>query len=179
MNKKEHVILVNEHDNTIGTAEKLAAHQLGQRHRAFSIFIFYQQGDTQTLLIHQRHPEKYHCGGLWTNTCCSHPRPDESTEAAAHRRLREEIGIDCALHHAGAFHYIAHLENGLTENEYDHVFVGYITEKTLHINPREIIATQWVTLPDLEKDLKQHPEKYTPWLLEALEVVKQYQHSSS
>lgn len=113
----EKVILVNEQDEVLGVMEKMEAHEKALLHRAFSVFIF---NDKHELLLQQRAFSKYHSGGLWTNTCCSHPRPGESTEAAAIRRLKEEMGFTANLEKAFSFTYKAHFENGLTEHEFDH-----------------------------------------------------------
>ena len=117
----DYVILVNEQDEEIGVCEKLKAHLDGTLHRAFSVFIFNDAGD---LLLQQRHPGKYHSGGLWSNTCCSHPRPGEMVEDAAHRRLQEEMGMACDLHRLFGFIYHSQLGSNLYEHEYDHVFIG-------------------------------------------------------
>ncbi len=174
MNKENRVILVNQQDQEVGSAEKMKAHELGQCHRAFSVFIFLKKNEQLELLIQQRHDDKYHCGGLWTNTCCSHPRPNEKTLDAANRRLFEEVGIKATLKHVGEFHYIAHFDNGLTENEYDHVFVGFVTDKDININKDEIKNTQWIELAKLENDLENNPGKYTPWFMQALSYAKQF-----
>src|ERR1700747_452208 len=113
----DHIILVDEHDNPVGTEEKLAAHQKGLLHRAFSVFVFNSKGE---MLLQKRNKNKYHSGGLWTNTCCFHQSPCEDTLAAAHRRLQEEMGFDCEMHEVGALTYKVNFDNGLTEHEFDH-----------------------------------------------------------
>jgi len=115
------VILVDKNDNPIGTEEKLQAHKDAKLHRCFSILIFNSDGK---MMIHQRQKGKYHCGGLWTNACCSHPRPGECTLDAAHRRLVEEMGFDTELEELFSFTYKAEFPNGLAEHEFDHVFKG-------------------------------------------------------
>ena len=117
----EEVILVDEHDREIGSGEKLQIHQEGKLHRAFSVLVFNWK---QELLLQKRKETKYHSGGLWTNTCCSHPRPGELTLEAAQRRLHEEMGLTCPLREVGNFIYRAEFENGLIEHEYDHVLAG-------------------------------------------------------
>ena len=112
---EEQVILVDEHDQELGTAAKLAAHQSGRLHRAFSIFVFDRHGRT---LLQRRAATKYHSAGLWSNTCCSHPRPGEAVEQAAHRRLGEEMGFECVLHRACDFVYRSDLADGLVEHEF-------------------------------------------------------------
>src|ERR1043165_5827412 len=121
---EEQVILVNEIDDEMGVMEKMEAHQKAILHRAFSIFIFNNKNE---MLLQQRALNKYHSGGLWTNTCCSHPRPGEDTAAAASRRLKEEMGIETSIAPAFSFIYQADFDNGLVEYEYDHVFIGKST----------------------------------------------------
>lgn len=156
----EQVILVDEQDKQLGTLEKMAAHlNGGTKHRAFSVLIF---NDKNELMLQQRAISKYHCGGLWTNTCCSHPRPGEQTEAAAHRRLMEEMGFDCELKEVFGFNYEARVNNELTENEYDHVFMGKYNEEA-KINRDEAENWKWISMTDLEKEVRQNPEKFTVW----------------
>jgi isopentenyl-diphosphate delta-isomerase len=157
--ESDFVVLVDENDKTIGTMEKLKAHELGLLHRAFSVFIF---NENDELLIHQRAFSKYHSGGLWTNTCCSHPKPDEDTLNAANRRLMEEMGIECELNHAFSFTYKAELDNQLTEHEFDHVYIGYSNEFPKP-NPDEVNAWKYVSLDNLLIDLYQKPDAYTEW----------------
>lgn len=165
------VVLVDENDNVLGTAPKLEAHQKALCHRAFSVFIFRKEGDRTEVLLQQRHPDKYHCGGLWTNTCCSHPYPNETVKAAAERRLQEEMGIEADLQRVGVFHYIAKFDNGLTENEVDHVFVGELVKDDFVVNPMEVADYQWIELSELCEQVITHPEKYTPWLKPALKFL--------
>lgn len=168
----EQVILVDECDRVIGTEEKLIAHQKALLHRAFSVFIFRRRENSIELLLQQRHRDKYHCGGLWTNTCCSHPRIDESVEQAALRRLKEEMSIQTPLKRVGAFHYIAKFENGLTENEFDHVLVGeYDGIEPIVVNPSEVQDYCWVSFSKLLINLEEDPKQYTPWLKPALNLV--------
>lgn len=172
---EEQVILVDLNDNTIATMGKLQAHQEGLCHRAFSVFVLRKNQNQTETLLQQRHQDKYHCGGLWTNTCCSHPRPGEDTRAAAQRRLTEEMGLQLSLREVGVFHYIAHFANGLTENEVDHVFVGLYDEQAetgFKPDPQEVMASRWVSLEALETELQATPELFTPWLTQALGVLK-------
>jgi len=166
---EEQIILVNENDEPVGTMGKLETHEKGLLHRAFSIFVKNQEGK---LMLQKRAVTKYHSGGLWTNTCCGHPRTGEETLAAAHRRLREEMGFDCHLEEVFVFHYTTSLEKGLTENEIDHVFVGTFSEEP-HINPEEADDWVWMTREEIEKDLAAHPEKYTYWFGIAMQKAKE------
>jgi len=166
----EYVILVNESDQPIGLEEKLKAHELGLLHRAFSIFIFRHNGSE--VLMQQRHLQKYHCGGLWTNTVCSHPREGEATIEAAHRRLQEEIGIQTSLQSVGQFIYRAELSNGLIEHELDHVFIGEYDGDISKFNRDEIAELKWMTIAELEHEFNSHIECYTPWLKQALNIAK-------
>lgn len=170
----EHVILVDLQDLPLGTAEKLTAHQQNLLHRAFSIFVYrYSSTGEIELLLQQRAFEKYHSAGLWTNTCCSHPRPGESILAAAKRRLQEEFGFTISLKQVGSFHYNAHFENGLSENEIDHVLIGELeSSEQLSPNLQEIRAFNWVTISKLDKEMLANPQNFTSWLSQALNIVK-------
>lgn len=163
----EDVVLVDRNDKQTGTEEKISAHRGGRLHRAFSIFIFDGRG---RMLIQRRAGRKYHCAGLWTNTCCSHPRPGEAVERAAHRKLRQELGFDTELREILSFIYKARFKNGLTEHEFDHVFVGRF-DGNPKPNPEEADEVRWVDPDWIEKDVKQNPEKYTPWFNIILERV--------
>jgi len=167
----EYVILVDENDHPTGSEEKLKAHQDGLCHRAFSVFVFYMAEKEIEILLQQRQFGKYHSGGLWTNACCSHPKPDEDTILAGERRLFEELGIQIKLKDVGGFHYIAKFENGLTENEMDHVLIGFSQNKTVDINPQEVNAVVWMPISELLQDLIDHPKKYTAWFAPALEIA--------
>ena len=155
----EYVVLVDEQDNETGTKEKLQAHVDGDLHRAISVFIFNSKHE---LLLQQRAAGKYHSAGLWTNTCCSHPRPGEATEDAAHRRLMEEMGMQAPLKEVFSFVYKASLEHGLTEYEFDHVFTGYSDAAPLP-DVTEAGAWKYIELDELETEIKNHPEQYTEW----------------
>lgn len=163
----EEVILVDENDNPIGTMPKLEAHLEGKLHRAFSVFVFNSAGE---LLLQQRALDKYHSAGKWTNTCCSHPRPEELTADAAKRRLKEEMGMECELKPVFSFSYRAEVENRLVENEYDHVYFG--STDTLPIpNPEEVADFKYMSMEALEQSLKEHKEVYTEWLKICFEQV--------
>ena len=171
MTATEHVILVDEEDTPQGTDEKLAAHRAGLCHRAFSVFIF-RHHDNVEVLLQQRANHKYHSPGLWTNTCCSHPRPNEEIIQAGERRLKEEMGIETPLISAGRFHYIAHFSNGLTENEVDHVLIGRSKAEQIAFNPEEVQDYRWITLSALQQELARHPEHFTPWFARALQIAE-------
>jgi isopentenyl-diphosphate delta-isomerase len=161
------VVLVDEQDNAIGTMEKQQAHVEGVLHRAFSIFIFNSEKE---LLLQKRASSKYHCGGLWTNACCSHPRENENTQDAANRRLEEEMGMQCSLTPIFTFVYKAGFENGLTEHEFDHVFFGE-SNQTPKINTEEVEAYRYISMDVLQQEIKEFPEKFTPWFIIALDRV--------
>jgi isopentenyl-diphosphate Delta-isomerase len=154
--------LVNTEGEVIGEIEKLEAHEKGLLHEAFSIFIFNSSGD---LLLQKRAMDKYHSGGLWTNTCCSHPAFGEDLNSAIHRRMVEEMGFDIQdMREVYAFIYNVKLGNGLTEHEYDHVFVGKYNNEIINPNPDEVCDYKWVCMDWLKKDLVSNPENYTEWL---------------
>ena len=160
----ERVVLVDERDRETGAAEKLAAHASGKLHRAFSIFVFNSE---RQLLLQRRAKAKYHSGGLWSNTCCGHPRPGERTAEAARRRLREEMNFDCELRPAFEFLYRAEFENDLIEHEYDHVFVGEF-DGVPAPDASEVEGWKWAGLDELRRDMSERPEAYTYWLRVAL-----------
>jgi isopentenyl-diphosphate Delta-isomerase len=154
------IILVNQEDKIIGGEEKLKVHQLGLLHRAFSIFIFNSKGE---LLLQQRAKGKHHSGGLWSNSCCSHQRPKELLSRAAHRRLKQEMGLVCKLKEIFNFRYKVKFANGLVENELDHVFVG-LNDRRPKLNPEEASAFKYIAIKDLMHDIKINPDNYTAWL---------------
>ncbi|MDO5654888.1 MAG: isopentenyl-diphosphate Delta-isomerase [Flavobacteriaceae bacterium] len=156
---EEKVVLINRNDEVLGLMEKQQAHIAGLLHRAFSVFIFNEKGE---LLLQQRALEKYHTPGLWTNTCCSHPREGESYLDAANRRLMEEMGIACNLEYLFEFIYKADVGEGLTEHELDTVFRGVYNDEPV-INPSEVANYKWMDFEELKKDIVENPERYTPW----------------
>lgn len=164
---KEYVILVDEQDNDIGVMEKMKAHQDGLLHRAFSVFIF---NDQDELLLQQRAISKYHSGGLWTNTCCSHPRPNETIKDAANRRLFEEMGMSCDLKIKTSFIYKTPFDNGLTEHELDYVLIGKTNENP-QVNKEEVESYKWMLVKDIKKDISDNPDHYTSWFKIALEKL--------
>ncbi|RTL49056.1 MAG: isopentenyl-diphosphate Delta-isomerase [Sphingobacteriales bacterium] len=155
----ESVILVNTKDEAIGMMEKMEAHQKGLLHRAFSVFIFNTKGE---LLLQQRALQKYHSAGLWTNTCCSHPRPGESIIDAAERRLHEEMGFTTPLHKIFDFVYRAPFENGLTEHEFDHVLVGYYDAAIEPCNT-EVHHFRYAAMGAIQHALTTNAQLYTTW----------------
>ena len=155
----EQVILVDEQDRPIGLMEKQAAHIGPHLHRAFSVFIFNSKGE---LLLQQRALSKYHSPGLWTNTCCSHPRAGETLEEATSRRLKEEMGMSCPIHEVYTFIYMAPVGEGLTEHEFDHVWIGQ-SDETPIINHEEVESWKYMSIDDLEKDIELYPGLYTEW----------------
>lgn len=156
---REDVILVNDRDEPVGLMEKMEAHEKGLLHRAFSVFVI---NPNREILLQQRAFSKYHSGGLWTNTCCSHPRSAETTIAAAHRRLQEEMGFDCELTKIVHFIYKAQLDQGLTEHELDHVFVGYWDGEPI-LNSTEVADYKWMDIDAVAKDMTENPDLYTVW----------------
>jgi isopentenyl-diphosphate Delta-isomerase len=167
------IILVNENDVQVGTMEKMEVHERGLLHRAFSVFIFNKQGE---MLLQQRALSKYHSGGLWTNACCSHPRPGEATADAAARRLKEELGFTTELRHAFSFTYQASFDNGLTEHEFDHVFVGEY-DGALDPDAREVDAAKYLTIAAIDEALKEEPESFTAWFRIAWPLLKDWSES--
>lgn len=174
MNK---VLLVDENDREIGQMAKLEAHEKGVLHRAFSILLFNDNGD---ILLQQRAHHKYHSGGLWTNTCCSHPFPNEPVKEAVNRRLAEEMGIVATTNFAFKFIYKAKLDHNLTEHELDHVYTGEFNG-TPNINSEEVNDWKWMHIDALKKDIVDSPQYYTAWLLKILHHVEfdKYHTSSS
>lgn len=166
----EQVVLVNERDEEIGVMEKMEAHEKALLHRAFSVFIFNQSGE---LLLQQRALNKYHSGGLWTNTCCSHPRPNELVAHAATRRLREEMGFEVPLEKVFDFVYQANFDNGLTEHEFDHVFVGYY-DGPLEVNAEEVNDYVYRSMDSIQQSLEMHDGMFTAWFEIIFPKMKQW-----
>ena len=161
------VILVDQADRPVGRMEKQETHRKGLLHRAFSVFLL----DGSKLLIQRRALDKYHCGGLWSNTCCSHPAPGEPVLSAAERRLGKDLGIEnVRLRELDTFLYRAPFPNGLTEHELDHVLLGEYSGP-VRPDPREIAQVRWIDLEELQRDLQAFPQRYTPWFPPALTLV--------
>lgn len=171
---RDEVILVDTNDHEIGVMEKMEAHEKALLHRAFSVFLFNRKGD---MLLQQRAFSKYHSGGQWTNTCCSHPRPGESTIDAANRRLQEEMGIHTQLNKVFDFTYQAPFDNGLVEHEYDHVFVGEY-EGSIEPNPDEVADFKFESLINIEEQIHIAPQEFTPWFKIAFPKVQEWWHKN-
>lgn len=161
------IILVNPQDQTTGLMDKMAGHQQGLAHRALSVCLYkISSNNGIELLLQKRHPRKYHSGGLWTNSCCSHPLHLESPLQAAHRRLAEELNIHhVPLQPLGKITYHVRMHD-LSENEIDHIFIGQLAQQISNIlpNPEEVEALKWMPLQQLQQALEETPEQYTSWL---------------
>jgi len=166
----ENVILVDEKDNQVGLMPKLEAHQKGLLHRAFSVFIF---NSDYKLLLQKRASSKYHSGGLWTNTCCSHPRDGENIIDAANRRLNEEMGIKTSLRKVFDFIYTAELDNNLIENEFDHVLYGVYDIDPI-LNKEEAEDFKWIDMETLKNDIENNTDQYTVWFKIAFDYFYNY-----
>ena len=167
---EDYLILVDENDKPWGKLEKSLVHQLGLLHRAFSIFLFNTKGE---LLLQQRADDKYHSAGLWTNTCCSHPRHNEEIGDAVDRRLNEEMGLVCKTEFVFSFIYKVQFENGLTEHEFDHVYFG-VTDKLPSPQKSEVKNWKYISLENLNSEINKYPFEYTEWLKLCLPRVKEY-----
>jgi len=157
--REEEVILVNEQDEVLGTMPKMEAHEKAVLHRAFSVFVMNNKGET---LLQQRAAHKYHSPLLWTNTCCSHQRIGETNIEAGRRRLQEEMGFDTSLQELFWFIYKAPFDNGLTEHELDHVMIGAFDQEP-KINIDEVADWKWMLPSDIKSDIEKSPKKYTEW----------------
>ena len=164
------VILVDEHDVAIGTMDKMMAHEKALLHRAFSVFIFNSAGE---MLLQQRADKKYHSAGLWTNACCSHPSPGEETAQAASRRLKEELGFTTPLRKAFTFTYRTDFENGLTENEFDHVYTG-IYDGEIEADIDEVKNYCYMSMNEIEESINKEPAKFTSWFVIAFPEIKKW-----
>jgi isopentenyl-diphosphate delta-isomerase len=166
----EQVILVDTNDSEVGVMEKMEAHKQAILHRAFSVFLFNKHGK---MLLQQRAFSKYHSPGLWTNTCCSHPRPGESLEQAVTRRLKEEMGIEANVTKAFDFIYKAALPNELSEHEFDHVYIGQYDGEVTH-NPLEVANFVYQSIEEVKSNLDTYPDKYTVWFQIAFTKVGEW-----
>ena len=165
---KELVVLVDADDTETGLAPKLEVHRTGALHRAFSVMLI---DSRNCLLLQRRAFEKYHSGGSWANTCCGHPRAGESVLDAAERRLTEEMGVACALTPAGSFIYRADVGAGLVEHELDHLFIGRFDGNPVPARS-EVVEWRWASLPDVRRELAEHPDAYAAWFPDALEALE-------
>lgn len=166
----EFVILVDTQDQAIGIMEKMEAHEKGLLHRAFSLFVF---NDKKEMLLQRRAFNKYHSGGLWTNTCCSHPRPDEPLIAAVQRRIQEEMGFVCSPQSSFSFIYQAELEHNLIEHELDHVFFATYNDAP-QINLEEVCEWKYASIDNIRKEMAEKPEMFTAWFKIVFENVVAY-----
>ena len=165
------LILVDQNDNKVGEASKWDAHINGLLHRAFSVVFVRDGSSSKEILLTQRALGKYHSGGLWTNTCCSHPRAGEELDEAVPRRLAEELGVlGVPCTEIGSFYYRADFDNGITEHEYDHVFLGEY-DGPVAPDPEEISDWRWVTADELMRDVEAHPEQYSVWCPKVFALV--------
>lgn len=164
------VILVDEKDAAVGVCEKMEAHKKGVLHRAFSIFIFNNKGE---MLLQQRALSKYHSGGLWTNTCCSHPAPDEEILMAARRRLREEMGFQTSIKKVFDFVYKADFDNGLIEHEFDHVYIGQY-DGDINFNKEEVMAICYKSISEISNELQTASHNYTAWFHIAFPKIEEW-----
>lgn len=153
------VILVDTFDNPVGSAPKLEAHEKGLLHRAVSVLLFNSRGE---LLVQRRAAGKYHSGGLWANSCCTHPQVGEPSLAAAARRVREELGITARLAPLKTFVYRARLDNGMLEHEFDHLFAGR-SDELPSPDPSEVSECRYLSLPSLREEMRRHPERFAVW----------------
>lgn len=171
---KDYVVLVDHQDQEIGKVQKMEAHEAGLLHRAFSVFVFNSKGE---ILLQKRNSKKYHSGGLWSNTCCSHPRPGEPVLRAAKRRLKEEMGMKTKLFSAFSFIYKASLDNNLIEHELDHVYYGF-SNTIPQFNTDEVEAVKYLSPEALQLEIKHAPERYTEWLKICLDHLLSHLNST-
>lgn len=168
--EEDYVILVDENDSQRGIMGKMEAHKKGELHRAFSVVVFNSKGE---MLLQRRAIEKYHSGGLWTNTCCSHPKLGEDLQESARKRLNEEMGFSCELENAFSFIYKTALADELSEHELDHVLIGYYNESP-KINTLEVSEWKYMSVDDIQEDLKLYPGKYTVWFKIIFSKISEY-----
>src|SRR5215208_5890958 len=163
---EDQLIIVNEKDETVCVGSKLKVHREGLLHRAFSIFIFNSYGE---LLLQRRAHTKYHSPGLWSNTCCGHPRPGEHVLVAAQRRLKDEMGLYCPLEMFGSVTYRANVGDGLIEHEFDHLLIGS-SELDPILNVEEAVAWKRVPFATLKQEVQDRPNDFTAWLRVIIDV---------
>lgn len=187
---KESLILVDEHDVAIGTAEKIDTHRKGLLHRAFSLFIYC--ADKKMFLLQKRSKEKYHSGGKWSNSCCSHPYKSETWFESLQRAVCDELNLslyinkdiyckssdspvylDKTLFFAGSFIYSSKYDE-LSEHELDYVFI-YVVDSAfneINTNPSEVSEIKWLTIDEIEKWIEQSPDDFSTWFEKAFNLVK-------
>ncbi|KJG14176.1 isopentenyl-diphosphate delta-isomerase [Photobacterium iliopiscarium] len=172
---EEYVVLVDEQGHELGLQEKMQAHRDGTLHLAFSVLLYRDTPSGREYLLHQRALEKYHSGGLWTNTCCSHPRQGESFSQAGIRRLQEEMGITLSTHliDVGHFCYYATLDQQLIEHELDHVLIAKGDGLVFTPNAAEVMAYRWWSIAELQLQLQQAPQLFTAWFAQVLAIAEQ------
>lgn len=163
------ILLVNKKDEIIGKAEKIKAHKgKGLLHRAFSVFVFYND----QLLIQKRNKNKYHSGGLWSNTCCSHPTTAKNLLQNVKKRLEEEMGFTCDINYEFKFKYEKTFSNKMTEKEIDYVFIGNCNKKpNIQPNPTEVEDWKWIKINKLRKYIKNNSSQYTYWFKKSYKKV--------
>jgi len=167
------VILVDQDDNEFGIEEKIKVHNLGLLHRAFSIFVF----DRDLLLLQQRNKSLYHSGGLWSNTCCSHPLPNEKIIDAGIRRLKEEMGFTLELQNIGKITYKHYFPNNMIEHEIDHILIGYYNNQPIIANEMEVMDYKWMSIDSTKQDMSEYPEQYTMWFSQALNLALDFKRN--
>lgn len=165
---EELLVLVDRNDVQIGFDTKMQVHRRGALHRAFSILVFDRHS---RLLLQRRAQEKYHSAGLWSNSCCGHPRHGEDPDAAAHRRLQEEMGFDCGLREVSTLTYWATVSDELIEHEYDHIYVG-VFEGEPQIDPREVLDWKWTEPQDVLAWMSERPGDFTVWFKAMLAQIE-------
>ncbi len=170
-NDNSHIVWVNRDNQVRGLVDKLQAHRQGLLHRAFSVLIYRKKDNHTELLLQKRSSQKYHSGGLWTNTCCSHDTLASSVKMLAEKRLMYEMGITAQLTYVNYFYYRADVGNGLVEHEIDQVFIGESCVEEPPFNPSEVEATRWIEWQTLRQDLVLNPSHYTVWLPNLLEII--------
>jgi isopentenyl-diphosphate delta-isomerase len=177
MSLRDTVILVDQHDLTLGVADKMAAHEQGLLHRAFSVMLYRYHNNKLEFLLQQRAADKYHCGGLWTNTCCSHPQPKDELITSAKNRLQELVDIDIdnlQLINIGNFIYKAEFNNGLIEHELDHVLLGEYAKLPNTFNKAEVQALQWLDAQEIKNKYLENNLLFTPWFIHVYNICTQY-----
>ncbi len=167
---EEQVVLISENDDILGQMEKMQAHENGLLHRAFSVFLFNEQGE---MLLQKRAPQKYHSPQRWTNAVCSHPRIDETYEEGAKRRLKEELGIDAEITPKFHFIYKAYVGGNLWEHELDHVFTGEYNG-SFNLNQEEVSEVRFVSMEQLNREVEDNPDHFTEWFKI---ILDEYQHN--